>query len=188
MEKFEKLRFLRRIDLIAIIILVASFTALHYAISYIPNSLISFIGFFLMTAIFISFTALALSSVGAVIAFLTLASIATISVPSLGLIGVLKIPAFIAAGLCFEIIFILSKLEIKSIPMDAILSSSIANASIPLFTGIFISIGLVKEMFAAITNIALIGFFVGIIGSTAAFLLWLEFRNTKPLLRLQYEA
>tara|TARA_Y100000034_G_scaffold115205_1_gene152143 strand:+ start:11098 stop:11448 length:351 start_codon:yes stop_codon:yes gene_type:complete len=103
-----------------------------------------------------------------------------------GITGFNKIAVLVIAGVIFELVFLIFKLEIKNVQIDVVLGGGVSAASIPLLMGIVLSSGVVFNMILAMINLILLSFFVGIIGSVLSFLLWYKLKTSKMVLKFEY--
>lgn len=122
---------------------------------------------------------------GTAVIFYLFTSFFTFSIGDIGILGWKKILAFVIAGILFEIIFLLLKLEIHSLPLDMIIGTSLSIASLPLVSAFLLSAGLASSFPLALINLIVLAFAVGLIASVITFLLWRKVKHTKVIIRLE---
>ena len=183
MINLESFRKLRKIDLLAIIILALLWALVTWLIN-LPNTQLTFFLSLFITTMFMTFTALLIRKLGAVTLFYLIGAIITIPINNLGGLGLYKIPILLVAGIIFELFFLLLKIKIKNIPLDVVLGAAFSNFSIPFTMLLFIPA--TKELTLFIWNFALMAFIIGIIGSIITFLIWYNIKGLKPIIRFEY--
>jgi hypothetical protein len=183
MIELESFRKFRKIDLLAIIILVLFWAFITWIINIPDNQFTFFLSLF-VTTMFMAFTAFLIRRVGAVTLFYLFGALITIPINNLGGLGIYKVPILIIAGIVFELFFLLLKIKIKNIPLDIVLGAAFSNFSIPFTMLLFIPA--TKGLMSYVWNFALMAFIIGIMGSIAAFLIWYNIRNLKPIIKFEY--
>ncbi len=186
MIAIESFRRFRIIDVIIIIVLSSIWTLSNILISQRLNPQASFIFSLLVLVLLMSFTIHLIRKAGSATFFYAVAGLMTYSTNDFGVIGLEKVIAFIIAGLIFELVFLLLRLELKSIQIDIIFGSGLSAASIPFFTAFFVSLNSLLTLFNQVLNLMLLAFFVGIAGSVISFLIWYNLRTTKLVLEYEY--
>ena len=93
---------------------------------------------------------------------------------------------FGVAGLLFEFLFLMLKLEIHYLPLDILLGTALSTASIPLSTLFLLSTEMAATNGRAVMNILLLSFCVGLIGAVIAFLIWFQVKHSKAVLQYEY--
>ena len=93
---------------------------------------------------------------------------------------------YLIAGLVFELVFVIFKLELKNIQLDIVLGTGFSAASIPITTAFLLSTNLARSMIVPIFNLSLLSFIVGIVGAIASFFLWYRLRTNRAVLRYEY--
>jgi len=186
MISIESFKRFRGIDFVAIIILSVILAVLNRGINLIPNSQLSFILTLISFGFFLTFTALLVRKAGAVTLFYALVAIQTTAVHNLGILGWLKLPVLIIAGIIFELVFLTLKIEIKNIPADVVLGAALSNASIPVTAGLLLSISAIRSLLPNFINLILLAFILGLAGSIVAFLVWWNLKTTKIVMRFEY--
>ena len=97
-----------------------------------------------------------------------------------------KVVTFGVAGLLFEFLFLMLKLEIHYLPLDILLGTALSTASIPLSTLFLLSTEMAATNGRAVMNILLLSFCVGLIGAVIAFLIWFQVKHSKAVLQYEY--
>ena len=133
---------------------------------------------------FMAFTALLIRRIGAVTLFYLIGAIITIPINNLGGLGIYKVPILLTAGIIFELFFLLLKIKIKNIPLDAVLGAAFSNFSIPFTMLLFVSA--TRELLPFVWNFALMAFIIGIMGAIVTFLIWYHIKGLKPIIRFEH--
>ncbi len=183
MAKLESIRSLRKIDFAAIAIAAVSWAVLTSYISAM-NSPFSFVLSLFITAIFASFVALLIDKLGSLFLFYTIGAIISLPLNTMSSLGVFKAPILIGAGLIFELIFLLLKLEVQNIPMDVVLGAAISNFLVPFM--MIITFKAQSQLMPFVWNLALMSFIAGLMGSIISFLIWYNVRHLKPVIKFEY--
>ncbi len=120
--------------------------------------------------------------------FFTVGALVTSGMENMGVTGSEKFIVFLVAGIVFELVFVLLKIEIKNIPLDITMGVAIAAASIPITTGFVLSSQLMVVLLKPMINLALVSFFIGLCGALVALLIWSRVRTTKFTLRFRFDS
>ncbi len=123
---------------------------------------------------------------GAAGLFFVLGSIFTYGINDIGVTGVTKVFVLACTGLVFEAVFLLLRLEFKNIPVDIVLGSAIAAASIPLLTALMLSSQILTNKFIPLLNIIIMSFLIGIAGGILGFFIWWHLKATKIVVKFEY--
>jgi len=183
MAKLEAIRSLRKIDFAAIVIAAILWAILTSYISSM-NTPFSFVLSLFMTAFFASFVVLMVGRLGSAFLFYTIGAIISLPFDTMSSLGIFKFPILMAAGLVFELIFLLLKLEVQNIPMDVVFGAAISNFLIPFM--MIITIQAQSQLMPFVWNLALTSFIAGLMGSVISFLLWYNIRHLKPIINFEY--
>jgi len=181
-ESFKKFRI---VDLGIIIVL----SGIWFLLSLVVNLLdpqISYILNLLVLIFLMSFIVYLVRKAGSATLFFLISGLISYGVNDFGVTGFSKVLLFVLAGIIFELVFLIFKLEIKNVQVDVVLGSGISSASIPFLMGIMLSSGVVVNMGVAMLNLILLSFFVGVIGSVLSFLLWYKLKTSKMVLKFEY--
>ncbi|MEK6903447.1 MAG: hypothetical protein AABW64_02260 [Nanoarchaeota archaeon] len=133
-----------------------------------------------------SFTVHLVRKAGSATLFYVIGAIFTYSINDIGHTGISKVITFLIAGILFELIFLIFKLEMKRIQLDIVAATAISAATIPLTTGFLLSFNVTLHMISSIINLMLVSFFVGLAGAVISFLAWHHVRTTKMILKYEY--
>ena len=128
----------------------------------------------------------AVRKTGTALLLVTLCSLVTPSFDEMGIGGVQRLMVFVLAGMIFEGIFLLFKLEFKNLPLDVTLGTAFSMASIPVSTTLLLSPLTFLDRFIPVLNLGLLAFFLGLFGAGIAFIGWYQVRTTKWFLRFEY--
>jgi len=182
-ESFKKFRI---IDFLAIIILVLLWFLFSKIINNNFNATTTYFLSLLIITILMSFTAHLVRKAGSVTIFYFIGALFTSNLNNLGITGINKIIVFVIAGIVFELVFLILKIEIKNIKIDIISGVAISSAIIPLMIAFLLSPEAALNMIIPIFNLVLLSFFIGIIGSIISFLIWYHLKTTKLILKFEY--
>lgn len=169
-------------DITVMAVLVGLWLALNFALASV-NPQYSYIISLLILTILMTFAVLIINKSGVATIFYLLAAITTYSFDSLGALGINKIIVLGIAGLSFELVFLVLKLEFKSTQLGILFGSALSSAIIPLAMAFLISFDVASNLIVLLINMILLSFFVGIIGAVISFLIWYNISTTKWALR-----
>lgn len=188
MIALEHVKRFRLRDFLFIIVLAMVWWALSFSVIQVFGPQSSYMVSVLIAGALLSFCVLLVQRAGAATLFLGLGSWLGSSIPDIGPTGYSKVFAFIAAGLIFEAVFLVAKLEWKLIQVDILAATSIAFGFLPLLLILFLSPIVAVDLLVEALNLSFISFFIGVISSTISFLVWYHLSTTKELLKFMYEA
>lgn len=183
MIELESFRAFRKIDLIAIAVLVFLWAIITYFVN-LSNTQSAFMLSLFITTVFMTFTAFLIRKLFAVTLFYLIGAIITIPINNLGGLGFYKIPILVIAGIVFELFFLLLRIKIKNIPLDVILGAAFSNASIPWT--ILLLVQTSKGLLPYALNFSLSAFLIGIIGAIISFLIWYNIKSYKTIIKFEY--
>ena len=182
MIQLESFTRFRKIDFLALAILTVLWAVATTLIN-LPNTQLTFMLSLAITTISVSFTALLIRKIGAVILFYFIGSIITISFNNL-IQGYYKILILVIAGIIFELIFLLSKKIYKyNIPFNLVLAAALSNASIPWIMLLFTYS---KELLPYTINFSLSALLIGVISSLITYLIWYNIKSNKTIIKFEY--
>ena len=177
---FKRFRF---IDFLALFILAVLWSITTYLTDLFLRQN-SFIFSLLITAVLIAIASFFVRKAGSGFLFYTLCSLITLPFSNLWLEGLDKIVAFIAAGIVFELAIFIFRIEFSNMHFGVILGTGLSMSSIP-----FVILMLAKTVegiaFYA-SNLAIISFAIGIMGSIIGFLVWLSIKGSRWVIKFEY--
>ena len=178
-----RIKSFRKIDIIAIIILVFLWSVIAYFINF-PNSQLSMIFSLFITTVFIAFIGFLTKRVGAVTLFCLFGSLTTIGINNMGDLGWYKLIVLVTAGVVFEPFLLFFNKKIMNIPWSVVLGAGFASASIPFTMALAVSSA--KGLMLYVLNFALMAFIIGIMGAITAFLIWHNIKTKKLIIKFEY--
>lgn len=185
-ESFKKFN---RKDAIAILILLNLFFIFNIILSFLKNNYSFLISGIILTT-FIGLTTLIVRKFGSVLIFNILISIisylSNFNLDAISILGINNLIVLIIMSAIFEGLFLFLKLELKNIPIDMILCSAFAMASIPLSIGLLYSVEITKNMISNMINSILLYLLIGASGAIIAFLIWDAIKNNKTILKFEF--
>lgn len=170
----------RKIELVAILILALLWAGLTYIVTFYFPYVFELI--LLATALFATFTALLIRKVGSVTLFFSLAGTMTSVVPILGFLGFGKILAFALMGIIFE----LAVYIFKNYP-NLVIAGTVSNASMPWLMFWLGKAQLSTNLSYAMWNFTIVSSLLGLLGALTGLLIWYKVKNSKIVLRFEYE-
>ncbi|MBS3144831.1 hypothetical protein J4208_04565 [Candidatus Woesearchaeota archaeon] len=173
-------------DLFAFLFIVILWATAHALGSAIPG-LTGYALLFILMVVFATFTAFFINKFGAV-GIVSLIAVTLIpSLPDLAGLGVKRYIIMGLVGLCFEIIHWLFTKAINMDPLRVILAASTAFATMPLWTGLMLSLYLTKLKIIQVLNLVFLDGLLAFLGASLAFLLWFYLRTYPFILKYKYE-
>jgi len=181
-EHFQKIRVKELIFIASLAVITA---LLLFISSFIFNPPLLFIVSLSILALGMNFLVYLIKKTGIATLFYLFTSIFTFYLQDIGVISWEKIITFLLAGILFEVVFLILKLEIHSLPLDMIIGTSISTASVPLIGAFLLSAGLASSFPLALINLIILAFAVGLGASVITFIIWYNVRNTKFIIKLE---
>lgn len=178
--KKEKLKRMRKLDVLAVLILAIVWSGITYFIS--SYEILNFGVLILVTSLFISFAALLIKKLGSVLLFMLFSGMITSSVNNLSY-GWEKVSILVISGIIFEAVFLFVDKEYFNIPLNVIMGTGTACLSIPVSMMFFVPASALK---IEAWNLALTSFIVGVIGAVISFMLWYKLKSTKVVIKFEY--
>gem|GEM_PF-5349365 len=178
---------LRIKDMVALLIMLVIWTTVHLLLrplGVLPQFIISFA----VMAFFVTFTALLIRKCGVVLFMYLLAVAAIPALPDLSGLNMKAYVVMLIAGIIFEVLYLLLYSGVRTIPFDTILAVAVSLATIPLWTGLSLSLYIVKQRTLDLVNLMVLDFFIAGIGALCAFLLWFWMRTQPFVMRFEYES
>lgn len=182
----ENFKMFRLADIIAILFFAALWLIISLIISRFAGPQMSYILSLLAAAFLMSFAVHLTRKAGTATLFYIAGGMLTYSIDSIGAAGINKVIALAFAGLIFELVFLILKIEVKNVQLDIIAGTALSSACLPAAISLAISIDSALSMAVPVLNMMLLSFFVGIIGAVLSFLAWHSIRTTKTALRFEY--
>jgi hypothetical protein len=182
-ESFKKMKIA---DYGAILVLAALAWGITYAAEALFSPQNSYIISLLTLTALMALTVHLVRKAGAATLFYATTGILTYTLNGVGVKGMDKIIVLITAGIIFELVFLILKVEIKNVEIDILLGTALSAAAIPVTTALLLSRNVAANMLTPLINLSLLSFFTGIAGAAIAFLIWYTIRTTKPILAFEY--
>jgi len=128
-----------------------------------------------------------INKAGAALIYSLIISILTYRLNDLGAVGMNKLIFLVSAGLVFEAVFLLLKIEIKQIQIDQIISAGIASLSIPVVSLFLLSPYLFYDKLLQVINLALLSLLIGIASAVVSFIVYYHIKTLKTALRFKFQ-
>jgi ABC-type thiamin/hydroxymethylpyrimidine transport system permease subunit len=182
MLPIESLRGFRKQDFLALGLMIVTWIIL-ITLSGLVGIKWRFLVEIFFTVLVMSFAALLIRRIGAVVVLLLVGSLILNQTDALDGLGVSSIPVLVVAGIIFEFVIVVLKKEIKNVPLNFLVGSGLASASMPWTMFFLVESNVALSSFV---SFSLTLFFVGLVGSVVAYMIWYEIKNTKPVLKYEY--
>jgi hypothetical protein len=137
-------------------------------------------------ALLLSLVAYMVRKAGSATIFSLFSSLLSFNISNLDIFGIDKVMVFVLTGVVFEGVFLILKLEVKSIPLDIVLGSGVAFGIMPLIISFVVSSGILSGFVLNLMNMIILYFFIGILGGIIGFLIWYKLKVTKLILKYEY--
>src|SRR3989338_5636742 len=182
-EHIQKIR-LKELACIFLISMAAAMLIFLSNLIFSPS--IFFIASIAILVLGMNFSVYLIRKTGVATIFYLITAILTISLFDIGVTGWKKIFVFFSAGILFELVFLILKLEIHNLPMDIIIGTSVSTAGLPFISALLLSVSLASSFPIALINLIILAFAVGLVASVIAFIIWYHIEPTKVMLKLHY--
>lgn len=187
MIAIESIKRFKIIDVTAIVVLACLWLLLSFLVSTFFSPQIIYILSLLIATTLMSLAVHLVRKAGTAILFYSFGALLTNTIYDLGATGINKLIVLVIAGIIFELVFLILKIEVKSVQLDIIISTAISAATIPLTTALLISFNTALNMIIPIINMMLLSLLIGLIGAFVSFLLWYNLKTTKTVLKFEYQ-
>ncbi|MBU2634611.1 MAG: hypothetical protein KJ674_05200 [Nanoarchaeota archaeon] len=173
-------------NLMTVIIFLLIWYVISYLINLIPDNFSKLIFFVFILNLILMLLILFVRKFGVVLIFYLIGSLFSIKMPNLEGFQLDIVPSLIIISLVFELLFFISYFIIKNRFYSKIFSLSIANATLIISLGFFVSYGFLIMNLNNLINLFFIFFSVNLVGCTLGVFIWHSFRNSKFILKLEY--
>ncbi|HLC65317.1 MAG TPA: hypothetical protein VJI46_04300 [Candidatus Nanoarchaeia archaeon] len=173
----------RVLDLIVILISAGLFWLVSFAATSAFAPQTSYIASLLAASILVGLTANIIGKTGSAILFYLAVSLLAFRINDIGATGIDKVITLFIAGMVFEIIFLIFKVEIGGIQLDIIAATALSVASIPITASLLLSVAVTASNIYTVTNLVLLAFFMGVLGAVASSLIWSRIKHSRFLLK-----
>ena len=117
--------------------------------------------------------------------FMFFIAMLTFNISELGFYGWNKVLTYVIAIVIFEIIYLIFKIEISSLPLDMIFGTAISLTSIFLISPMLLSQTLLLIFTTELINLLIMTFATSIISSTIFALIWGKLASTKKIVKFE---
>jgi len=187
MIAIESFKMFKLKDIITIALLAGIWFLINSLINKFLGTQTAFIVSMITATTLMSFTVHLVRKAGTATLFYLVGGIFNWKTYCLGIAGFNQLIALSIAGIIFELIFLILKLEIKNIQIDIVLGTAFSAATIPITSTLLTSLIIAKNVLNALINLSLIAFFAGLIGAVLSFIIWYSIRDTEFILKFEYK-
>lgn len=187
MVALESFRKFKTKDFLAIILFAGAASLLSFFSSSFLNAQYNYIISLFLIIGLMHFTMSLINKAGTALSFMLFVSILTYRLNDLGAAGLNKLIFLVCAGLVFESVFLLLKLEVRQIQVDQIISAGIASASVPIIGLFLLSPYLFYDKLIMVANLSLLSLLIGIASAVISFFIYYHIKTLKMVLRFQFQ-
>ena len=175
-----------RIKQLIFTLFVAAITSLfiYLANYFLPPVPLLIVSLFLLT-IGMNLCVYMLRRFGIATIFMFFIAMLTFNISELGFYGWNKVLTYVIAIVIFEIIYLIFKIEISSLPLDMIFGTAISLTSIFLISPMLLSQTLLLVFTTELINLLIMTFATSIISSTIFALIWGKLASTKKIVKFE---
>ena len=175
-----------RIKQLIFTLFVAAITSLfiYLADYFLPPVPLLIVSLFLLT-IGMNLCVYMLRRFGIATIFMFFIAMLTFNISELGFYGWNKVLTYVIAIVIFEIIYLIFKIEISSLPLDMIFGTAISLTSIFLISPMLLSQTLLLIFTTELINLLIMTFATSIISSTIFALIWGKLASTKKIVKFE---
>ncbi|MBT6774509.1 hypothetical protein HOA91_04005 [Candidatus Woesearchaeota archaeon] len=175
-----------RIKQLIFTLFVAAITSLfiYLANYFLPPVPLLIVSLFLLT-IGMNLCVYMLRRFGIATIFMFFIAMLTFNISELGFYGWNKVLTYVIAIVIFEIIYLIFKIEISSLPLDMIFGTAISLTSIFLISPMLLSQTLLLIFTTELINLLIMTFATSIISSTIFALIWGKLASTKKIVKFE---
>jgi len=175
-----------RIKQLIFTLFVAAIASLfiYLADYFLPPVPLLIVSLFIFT-IGMNLTVYMLKKFGVATIFMFITAMLTFDLAELGLYGWNKVITYLIAAIVFEIIYLVFKIELASLPLDVIFGTAISFTGIFLISAMLLSQTIILVFTSALINLLILSFAVSIIFSTIFALIWGKLSSTKKIVKFE---
>ena len=175
-----------RIKQLIFTLFVAAITSLfiYLANYFLPPVPLLIVSLFLLT-IGMNLCVYMLRRFGIATIFMFFIAMLTFNISELGFYGWNKVLTYVIAIVVFEVIYLIFKIEISSLPLDMIFGTAISLTSIFLISPMLLSQTLLLIFTTELINLLIMTFATSIISSTIFALIWGKLASTKKIVKFE---
>jgi len=126
-----------------------------------------------------------LKKFGVATIFMFITAMLTFNLAELGFYGWNKVLTYVIAAIVFEIIYLIFKIEISSLPLDMIFGTAIGFTSIFIISPMLLSQTLLLVFGSELINLLILTFATSIISSTIFGVIWGKLAATKKIVKFE---
>ena len=185
MFAIELIQIIRVKQLLFTLFIAAIASLLIYLADYfLPPTPLLIVSLFLLT-IGMNLAVYMLKRFGIATIFMFFTAMLTFSLAEVGLYGWNKVLTYVLAAVLFELIYLIFKVEIASLPVDMIVGTTISFTSIFLISPMLLSQTILLVFTSELVNILILVFAVSLISSTLFALIWGKLATTKKIVKFE---
>jgi len=175
-----------RIKQLIFTLFVAAITSLfiYLADYFLPPVPLLIVSLFLLT-IGMNLCVYMLRRFGIATIFMFFIAMLTFNISELGFYGWNKVLTYVIAIVVFEVIYLIFKIEISSLPLDMIFGTAISLTSIFLISPMLLSQTLLLIFTTELINLLIMTFATSIISSIIFALIWGKLASTKKIVKFE---
>lgn len=165
-------------------------TVIWAAVQTLGNNLLGVRGFIILFMVMVFFATFAVFFVRKIGCFFIVCMLGVTLIPSLPDLAGLGIKRYIimsAIGIFFEITYLIFYKLINIDPLSIILSSSLSFATMPIWTGLSLSIYLMQLRRVELLNLVFLDALLAFLAAALAFLFWFYIRTFPFVLKYEYQ-
>jgi len=181
----EHIQKIKTKEFILIVVVAVVISALLYLNNFFFGDHFVYIISLALIVLGMNFIVYTIRKSGVATLFYLLTALFTFFIAEVGIFGWKKIMVFFIAGVIFELIFLILKIELHNLTLDVIIGTSFSMVSIPLTTAFLLSSGLASSFPLVLINWLVLTFVVGLVAAVITSLIWHEIKQTKPILKLE---
>ena len=181
-ELFQIIRIKQLIFTLFVAAIISLF--IYLADYFLPPVPLLIVSLFLLT-IGMNLCVYMLRRFGIATIFMFFIAMLTFNISELGFYGWNKVLTYVIAIVIFEIIYLIFKIEISSLPLDMIFGTAISLTSIFLISPMLLSQTLLLIFTTELINLLIMTFATSIISSTIFALIWGKLASTKKIVKFE---
>ncbi|MBT5342174.1 hypothetical protein HOL59_01175 [Candidatus Woesearchaeota archaeon] len=181
-ELFQIIRIKQLIFTLFVAAIISLF--IYLADYFLPPVPLLIVSLFLLT-IGMNLCVYMLRRFGIATIFMFFIAMLTFNISELGFYGWNKVLTYVIAIVVFEVIYLIFKIEISSLPLDMIFGTAISLTSIFLISPMLLSQTLLLVFTTELINLLIMTFATSIISSTIFALIWGKLASTKKIVKFE---
>ncbi len=175
-----------RVKQLIFILFTAAITSLFFYLAeyFLPPVPLLIVSLFFLT-VGMNLVVYMLRRFGVATIFMFITAMLTFDLAEIGLFGWNKVITYVIAAIVFEIIYLIFKIEVASLPLDMIFGTAVSLASIFLISAILLSQTIILVFTSELFNLLILSFGISLISAIVFAIIWGKIATTNSIVKFE---